>query len=259
MKRLQNIIYAIAGLNLAYGTGHFILTTFGMDVAGWWNAAVVVSCIELLFVLLVMAAKAGKISRRWSVGPLALSALIQAVKVSGDIVAAKDAMQGILIVAISVVSVAALGCVVYLFELRDQIPSQAAPGAQGEAFNAILVSQAVEGAMNALRPEFAQLADATAQQVAQLQAQHEDVAGWVESIESRLRVLQTQLAAQPPQPVVTRVAQLTQPKQGAKIDRAQLVAGLHNGMGATELAQLFGVSDAAIRKTPEWKNRPVAK
>ncbi len=47
--------------------------------------------------------------------------------------------------------------------------------------------------MNALRPEFASLASATTQ----LQMQHEDVAGWVESIESRLTALQAQQNATP--------------------------------------------------------------
>jgi len=121
---------------------------------------------------------------------------------------------------------------------------------QGEAKEPQWVSQAVEGAMNALRPEFAQLADATTQ----LQTQHEDMAGWVESVESRLVA---QLAATTAQP---QPAQLPQPRataQPAKIDKTKLVAKLEQGMSATDLAQLFGVSESAIRKTPEWKARGV--
>ena len=120
---------------------------------------------------------------------------------------------------------------------------------QGEAKEPQWVSQAVEGAMNALRPEFASLATATTQ----LQTQHEDMAGWVESVESRLVAqLEAATKAQP--------AQLPQPRataQPAKIDKTKLVAKLEQGMSATDLAQLFGVSESAIRKTPEWKARGV--
>lgn len=81
----------------------------------------------------------------------------------------------------------------------------------------------------------------------------------------QLLATNAQLAAQPePQPVATEpnraVVVVAQPKRATtkgKIDPAQLAAGLERGMSAKELAQLFGVSEAGIRKNAAWKSREV--
>jgi len=126
----------------------------------------------------------------------------------------------------------------------------------GTAKDSQWVSQAVQGAMNALRPEFTQLADTTAQQVSRLEAQHEDVAGWVESIESRLQALQMQPAVQ--QPALQHVADATshaiaapalQLSSGMTWEAAlQHLAECNETPGATRMAQLTGFNKSTASR-----------
>lgn len=133
---LSKVIYAVAGTNLAIGTGVFTLHAFGGvgDLLAWFNAAVTVVCVEVGFLWLVLLAKTGKISPLWSLIPLLFTAAIQFAKVSGEI-KPDEGVLNLLRVSVAVVSVLAVAAVVYLDELRAKTPATASQEAQGEALD----------------------------------------------------------------------------------------------------------------------------
>lgn len=106
--------------------------------------------------------------------------------------------------------------------------------------------------------DLAETLAATQQELQQTQADLAQVAHQANVLVAANARLQTQQDAQPvAQPATTTtsraVAIVAQPKSGGKINHARLLAQLEQGATATELAQLFGVSESAIRKQPEWK------
>lgn len=149
-------------------------------------------------------------------------------------------------------------------------------GVEGSGLYLNLIARGAQGVCLALIARWHWVGNQTGESLAEqlaatqqeLQETQADLAKVVhqadELVEANAR-LQAQREAQPepqldatvPSRAVVVVAQPKQATTKGKIDPAQLAAGLERGMSAKELAQLFGVSEAGIRKTAVWQSRKV--
>ncbi len=172
LQALVKVIYLIAGANVALGTGEFTLTTFDWTPTAWRMAVVAVACIELTFVVLVMAAKEKRIHAAWSLIPLMATAALQVAKVSGELAKAKDTPTGALIVVLSMASVLSLICVVYLFELRYTHPAPVAVATPGMDLTQVanVAERAAAGAVANLQADHAALQLQYATDIADIRA-----------------------------------------------------------------------------------------
>jgi hypothetical protein len=145
--------------------------------------------------------------------------------------------------------------------LADKLRPAGLQDEQGEANYTALVSQAVAGAMGALKPEFervAQMSDDTATEVARVQR---DMAREVAELQRGVKLVFDQVAElhNLPRPVVAPVAQLAGGLQWSA-DNLRAVVAQNPEIGATEAIALFAnpPSRQAVAKALSKLREPIA-
>lgn len=170
------------------------------------------------------------------------------------VTALSDWLQVVWAVAVSVaplVVMAAAG-------LAEKLRPVDAQDAQGEVDVAALVSQAVEGAINALKPEFDRVAQMAQQADTAITEMHGEMNQALRAVAHDYEMLQREVTeARNSVMVLPQPAVMSAPTVSADERAAQYL--LQNPTANSEqVAQHLGVSAARVRALPAWRNRQPA-
>ena len=148
--------------------------------------------------------------------------------------------------------------------LAEMIGTVDAQDAQGEADPAALVSQAVEGAMNALKPEFERVAQLAQQGDTAITGMRNEMREALRAVAHDSELLHREVTEARntlqalPQPAVMPVSAVSAVSAVSVDERAAQYLAQHPNATSDEVAQHLQVSASRVRALLAWRNRQPA-